>query len=576
MIAENTSMVGLIGLEWFEPDAPPGPITQPRQTAFKPLHARPSDEYFVAIASELNHRFFQHSFLMLGVVIDGQPRLLTRVGLFERPGNLSVCSLLNSTRAADLRDEGIIRADCRQTEITYSANAITYQQTKDFIAFLEEVNEQKALDHQREDQGCCCVSMHVRPTPDLSNLPFNTFRAGYIRVINPQERINELYYADKRTRILTRLDANQRHFARLKFAKPTANEKTLVMNGDEVLIYYTQGRYHLCFVNQGGAYIDQIVDDPELLGILPAPTIAKTNEAARISPRYLTEANRINAINQALNRFQGKIRIHYDANDMLTEYDSAIHSMRTPQRLSAYQLKLVRSLVNHTHEDNKTWYRTQRAIRCYKPHSDQSNGIVTFHYTENKITQHHARAEAQSLYRQTQHFGLTHTCRDTAIALMNHARGASQIPRHVSSLFFRKLPVPTTLEAGLPTNTRPFYILPLPPTAFALQGTDPVSAKKRLLIDKLYQRMEDLIRLEADLPLTTSKFTKLKALYLKIAGDNFATTESLLQSIHQWRQQNPDIGQLRHVYFFDAWLQRIGITRESATDKCLRTLTSTP
>ncbi len=135
----------------------------------------------------------------------------------------------------------------------------------------------------------------------------------------------------------------------------------------------------------------------------------------------------------------------------------------------------------------------------------------------------------------------------------------------------------TTLVSGSPAKDRSFYILPLPPTAFepsklasAIDNT--LFRKKRTLLNTLFHRMEKLITLEPDNPATLKKFDDLKALYNQIAGTCHLSSQALLKAIQDWRQQHPEIKQLRKTYWFDSLLNFFGQRRHSATEKMFDTV----
>src|SRR5687767_8824083 len=87
-----------------------------------------NDEYFVAIAKQ-----GIHSFMMLGVMQEGSPKLFARVGKtndIDPNVNSQVVmttKALGSGTLARIADEGIIRREGSVTPISYQAYAINYE-----------------------------------------------------------------------------------------------------------------------------------------------------------------------------------------------------------------------------------------------------------------------------------------------------------------------------------------------------------------------------------------------------------------------------------------------------------------
>lgn len=419
------------------------------------LIAKKSSEYFIAIAQQE-----RHTFLMLGVVIDGKRQLLARVGKVRRDSDnpepfKELCGFMFSKVDTKLFDEGISRSAKHTVSIRYSAYAISDEQTLAFTSFLEKVSE-KQIKRIIGDQ---CYSLLMSEWPHYgyqsksgaivpSNLP-STIESGYIRVINKEKNINALVYVNNKTQSRKLCDMD----------------------------YYK-----------------------------------------------------------------------------LERYDSKINSTNKPIPLTKSDLRRIRSLTNFLPEEG--------AICSYKPMcpTDKQSETVVLRYTSAQSSTRKLRPEMELLYEKTQFFNKSNTCRHTAVDLLNTTRGSKKT-YNVSSQFFCRLPVKTILAGGVPSDNIPFYIIPLPPTAFPNVTQDPASAK---ILAKLYRRMEEIITLEPHAKSTEIKFNKLKAFYNEQAGVNHASPEALIDAIRNWRdaKANEDVFQLRKTYFFD----RV-ITRQSTTKK---------
>ncbi|STX28158.1 Uncharacterised protein [Legionella beliardensis] len=102
------------------------------------------DEFFLALGKQE-----RHSFLMLGVVKDGNPILLARVGKTNDidPDVESELKMtmkyLSSQTLARIADEGIARQHAHETAIAYQAYAINYNQTKEFIEIIAAIEKKQ-------------------------------------------------------------------------------------------------------------------------------------------------------------------------------------------------------------------------------------------------------------------------------------------------------------------------------------------------------------------------------------------------------------------------------------------------
>src|SRR3990167_8675870 len=97
------------------------------------------NEYFLSIATQ-----DMHSFIMLGVVTTyGEPKLLARIGqtadVNPNPTLKAICSGV----LARIADEGIHRYSQRITNINYQAYAINYEQLKEFLGMISEIETEQ-------------------------------------------------------------------------------------------------------------------------------------------------------------------------------------------------------------------------------------------------------------------------------------------------------------------------------------------------------------------------------------------------------------------------------------------------
>ncbi len=96
------------------------------------------DEYFISIAMQGNH-----SFMMLGVIKDGQPQLLARVGKTDDINPTSLRKNVFLGELSRLADEGISRSEGSIAVINYQAYAINYEQVKEFLGMIAEIEQRQ-------------------------------------------------------------------------------------------------------------------------------------------------------------------------------------------------------------------------------------------------------------------------------------------------------------------------------------------------------------------------------------------------------------------------------------------------
>lgn len=167
--------------------------------------------------------------------------------------------------------------------------------------------------------------------------------------------------------------------------------------------------------------------------------------------------------------------------------------------------------------------------------------------------------QEHALILKSQEYDTRNTCRHTALDLICYLRQEENLGDNVSSFFFKDLPIQTYFSRGC--TQKPFYVLPFPPSAF------PVAKNQKDILTTIYRRMEQLLEIKPDSLLTFDKFKALKALYNEQAAKMNCTPEQILSSIITWKQENPCIGKLRNIWFFDSWIKRT-----TATDEMVDTL----
>ena len=155
----------------------------------------------------------------------------------------------------------------------------------------------------------------------------------------------------------------------------------------------------------------------------------------------------------------------------------------------------------------------------------------------------HPTESQQKIIARSHRITLWNTCRHTAIDLMENIL-KSRLPNFVSRLFLCDLPLKAEFISGEPKSH--FFVLPFPPSAYQ------VSNDKMPILIEIYQRMENLLRIDPNSEITMNKFKALKALYLTQAQSlkcNSITTA--LDSLYQWKQEYGNIiSQLRDQSIF--------------------------
>lgn len=215
-------------------------------------------------------------------------------------------------------------------------------------------------------------------------------------------------------------------------------------------------------------------------------------------------------------------------------------------------LEFVHLLEELQQEDNKFY--------CFKQ-KERKGKVVTLEKTCEPLFNN--KKDIGTIKDKVSELNLHNTCRHTAINLVEQVQHVP-VSSYVSSTFFRKLPYQTALDFGSPSEDIPFYVLPVSPAAYS-----ELERHKLSVLKKLYGRMEELLMIAPNADETIEKFNLLKNLYLTLLGPQKELTLSeLLDSIHQWKEENkPAISVLRQTYFWDSL-----ITRVSKTEALINTI----
>ncbi|MFC3909072.1 hypothetical protein ACFORL_08295 [Legionella dresdenensis] len=114
--------------------------------------------------------------------------------------------------------------------------------------------------------------------------------------------------------------------------------------------------------------------------------------------------------------------------------------------------------------------------------------------------------------------GRINTCRDEACVLAKQALQTDDLGVGVPKNFMKQLPLKAKISGGMILNNpHPFLALPLPPKSFP--DMDKSSMK---IVEQLYKRMNRMILIAQENPITYEKFNKYKELYNQITRDQKA------------------------------------------------------
>ena len=174
------------------------------------------------------------------------------------------------------------------------------------------------------------------------------------------------------------------------------------------------------------------------------------------------------------------------------------------------------------------------AIRAYVPIESSTADEVTFAHKKLSdctfLTNNELDAQKQTIATKAQQIHVFNTCRNTALNMVEAILG---FMTKVSQHFFISPRYQTQLIAGQPDKNS-FYILPSPPNVFK----DKLSDRQFKILNKLYQRMEEIPLANANTPQTRAKFDALKATYKDIAGTNNLSANELLSKIQEHEEKN--------------------------------------
>lgn len=207
-----------------------------------------------------------------------------------------------------------------------------------------------------------------------------------------------------------------------------------------------------------------------------------------------------------------------------------------------------------------------RRIECYIPTS-VTDGKVTFTYKALETAADPTFGEPirpanPDLIARAQQIKVGNTCRTTSL---NVAECILGFKPDVSEFFLFKPKYQTKLIiGGLEEDT--FYILPPPPEAYN-HGSN-LSKHQISVLKKLYERLEDIPKIQPGDRKTRVKFNKLKIMYNDIAGNNNLSVNALLGKIAQHENGSEhDLFDKRAPNFF-SWLFR----RISTTERFFRSM----
>lgn len=128
---------------------------------------------------------------------------------------------------------------------------------------------------------------------------------------------------------------------------------------------------------------------------------------------------------------------------------------------------------------------------------------------------------------------LTNTCRHTALRFVDMARGRQgKHGNGVSSFFFSSPPLSARFSKERLIMPVGFFVLPLPPDAFHLND------EQRTIAKALYRRLDKIIMLQENNPLTHDKFNGLKSLYQNITEMHEPAIDNVMKSITDWEHEN--------------------------------------
>ncbi|KTD23802.1 Uncharacterised protein [Legionella lansingensis] len=216
---------------------------------------------------------------------------------------------------------------------------------------------------------------------------------------------------------------------------------------------------------------------------------------------------------------------------------------------------------------------TEDSFECYKPGEEGELEFTGKKVLASKSDEKNACAT--KIIARGQVLNLSNTCRHTAIDLIKYVCNDEQVTHDISRTFFCNLPLETFLVANdgkpfllgdddqayclvHPDPELPFYILPPPPTSFKN-----LPAFQRRVLNDLYRRMEEMLRIAPNSPDTQTKFELLKTLYNEKSGPCMVGFATFISDIANWHERHQkEINTLRETNLVDCFF-----TRKSTTQK---------
>ncbi len=176
-------------------------------------------------------------------------------------------------------------------------------------------------------------------------------------------------------------------------------------------------------------------------------------------------------------------------------------------------------------------------IKCYLPVEEKADDLVAFRYkkisefdfsNDQELKDRISAKATPEIVSGAQINVISNTCRTYAKNIVEAILGYLT---DISEYFFISLKYQTKLKAGQP-DAKSFYILPPPP------NTANVDPKQALVLTKLYQRIQEIPKLNPESDETRRKFDALKSIYQDIAGQNNLSAKELLRKILKHEKNN--------------------------------------
>lgn len=199
-----------------------------------------------------------------------------------------------------------------------------------------------------------------------------------------------------------------------------------------------------------------------------------------------------------------------------------------------------------------------KQFKCMKPTKINADSVHFESTAEQLFT---PKSLEQSFLNSANRFSINKTCRHTAIKLIEETLH-QPAPSSISSNFLNEFLCRTYLDFDAPSQDYPFYVLPAPPNTITQLDT-----QKRKIAEKLYLRMEQMLKIEPNSQQTQQKFTHLKELYEQVVGEHNNSIDELLHQIKEWKKQHwTSLNTLRVTYFWDEFIPRKTATLKTIED----------